>query len=188
MGRRTGLRVAVALCFALTSVGLITLPVSAETVLTPCSGTCGYWEVYDGETGRKGANGFYGTSYPYELNKIAVRPPLMHGDHASNSKVSWRFKIQRKPVNSGSWSTIFTSTYQTATANNSVPAYAGHGFSRRTWSAPADPSGYFYRVAIDMRWKHNGSVEGTLSLKYDWYKAKSGTNSYTNPDHLLASY
>jgi hypothetical protein len=185
---RSRLRVLVALCFALTSVAAFAAPASAETILSPCSGTCGSWEVYDGETGRKGANGIYATSFPYELNKITVRPPLMHGDHPSNSQVGWRFKIQRMPVGGGSWVTRYTSTYQTAQADNAIPAYAGNGFSRRSWLAPNNPSGFFYRVVIDMRWKHNGLVEGRLSLKYDWYKAKSGTNTYTNPDYLLASY
>jgi hypothetical protein len=84
--------------------------------------------------------------------------------------------------------TRHTSTYQKALADDAIPAYAGNGFSRRAWSAPNDPSGYRYRVVIDMRWKHNGVVEGKLTVRYDWYKAKSGTNTYTNPNYLLASY
>lgn len=182
------LRVLLALSFALTSFAAFAAPASAETILSPCSGTCGSWQVGDGETGQKGANGIYATSFPFELNRITVRPPLMHGDHPSNSQVAWRFKVQRMPVGGGSWVTRYTSTYQTAQADDAIPAYAGNGFSRRSWSAPNDPSGYYYRVLIDMRWKHNGSVEGRLSLKYDWYKAKSGNNTYTNPNYLLASY
>lgn len=188
MARTMRLRLLVALCFALTSVAAFAAPASAETVTSPCSGTCGYWEVYDGSTGRKGANGIYGTSYPYKLNKITVRPPLMHGAHPSNSQVGWRFKVQRRPVGGGTWSTIYTSTYQTAQANDAIPAYAGNGFSRRSWNAPNNPAGYVYRILLDLRWKHNGTVEGTLSLRYEWYKAKSGNNTYTNPDYLLASY
>ena len=182
------LRLIVALSFALTSVAAFAAPASAESIFSPCSGTCGYWEVYDGETGRKGANGIYATDFPYELNKISVRPPLMHGAHASDSQVAWRFRIQRRDVNGVGWATIYTSTYQKAQADDAIPAYAGNGFSRRSWSAPNDPSGYWYRVMLDLRWKHNGSLEGVLTLKYDWYKAKRGNNTYTNPDYLLASY
>lgn len=188
MASTNRVRLLLALCFALTSVAAFAAPASAETILSPCSGNCGSWEVYDGDVGKKGANGIYATNYPYELNKITVRAPLMHGDHPTKSQVGWRFKIQRMPVGGGSWSTRYTSTYQTAQADDAIPAYSGHGFSRRSWFAPNDPSGYYYRVLIDMRWKHNGSVEGTLSLKYDWYKAKSGNNTYTNPNYLLASY
>lgn len=188
MASRYRLRLVLALCVALTSVAAFALPASAETILSACSGTCGDWQVGDGEMGQKGSNGIYGTSFPYELNKITVRPPLMHGNYSANSQVAWRFRIQRMPVGGGAWATRYTSTYQKAQADDAIPAYAGNGFSRRSWSAPNVPSGYFYRVVIDMRWKHNGSVEGTLSLKYDWYKAKSGNNSYVNPDYLLASY
>ena len=182
------LRIVVALCFALTSIAALAAPASAETILAPCSGTCGSWEVYDGAVGRKGANGIYATSAPYELNKITVRPPLMHGDHPSPSQVAWRFKIQRRAVDGIAWSTIYTSTYQKASADDAIPAYAGNGFSRRAWEAPNNPSGYFYRVLIDMRWKHNGSVEGTLSLKYDYYKAKRGNSTQVHNFYLLASY
>ena len=185
MTQRSLTRAVLALAFAISSMVVMALPAAAGAV---CSGTCGSWQVDDGSTGRKGANGIYATSSPYELNKITVRPPLMHGNYSFNTKVGWRFKIQRKPVSSGSWNTIYTSSYQTAQADDAIPAYAGHGFSRRSWSAPNNPAGYYYRVLLDLAWWHNGSVEGTVHVRIMWYKAKSGNNSYTNPDYLLASY
>jgi hypothetical protein len=69
-----------------------------------------------------------------------------------------------------------------------IPAYDGHGFSRRSWTAPSNPNGYQWRIALDLRWFHNGSVEGTLKLKYDWYKRERGNATDVQPNYCLQSY
>jgi hypothetical protein len=83
--------------------------------------------------------------------------------------------------------TIYASSWQTAKANDAIPANVGSGFSRRTWMAPSSPKGYF-RVLIEMQWWNHGSVEGFVQLKYDWYTAIRGGSNYTNPDYCLQSY
>src|SRR5215204_2040644 len=75
---------------------------------------------------------------------------LMHGEYAAKTPVAWRLRIQRKPNSSGNFNNYFTSNYQQTTANETIPAYAGHGFSRRTWYAPNNPAGYRYRVILDL--------------------------------------
>jgi hypothetical protein len=184
------------LVFALSALGVAAAPVSAETILKGCHknatsalmGDCGYWEVYDASVGKKGAVCVYANNFPYELNVITVRPPLMHGLYSNKTPVGWRFSVQRKTVSGTTWSTRYTSTYQMSTANEAIPAYVGHGFSRRAWNAPNDPSGYFYRIIIELIWKRNGTTEGYVKLKYDWYKAQRSGATYTNPDYCLASY
>jgi hypothetical protein len=111
------------------------------------------------------------------------------GYYNGDTKVGWRFNIQRKNVNGGSWSTFYTSSYQTSKADNAVPAYTGHGFARRTYNGPSNSHGYYWRVTLDLKWwGQTNMVEGNLSLKYDWYKAIRGGASYTNPDYCLQAY
>ena len=69
-----------------------------------------------------------------DLDEITVRPPLMHGYYSNKTKVAWRFKVRRASVGGGNFSTIYTSSWQTAMANDAIPVYAGQGFSRRAWS------------------------------------------------------
>jgi hypothetical protein len=168
--RISGLRLLVAISFAVSSLVVMAAPAAAETVLVACNGTCGSYELKDmGPTGPKGAVCGY-EKVSFYLDFISVRPPLMHGNYQSKTKVAWRFKIQNTADNvNGTWATIFTSTYQSAKANDAIPAYAGRGFSRRWWYASEGPSGY-YRVWIEMAWWHNGSVEGTARVEYDHYK------------------
>lgn len=184
----TRFRMTLALCLAVASLAIVVAPTLAETVQKGCHGTCGSWQVNDMSTGQKGAVCVYPNKFPYNLDEITIRPPLMHGAYATKSRVGWRFNAQRQGVSGGSWHTIYTSSYQTANADDMVPAYVGHGFARRAWDAPKDPSGYRYRVQIDMKWWKGSSVKGTLTLKYDWYKAQRGGAAYTNQNYCLQSY
>jgi hypothetical protein len=165
---RTGLRVALGLVFAMSALGAMAAPAAAEVVVKACVGNCGYYEVYDNSTGQPGAKCTYQNSYPYKLLNVNVRPPLMHGDYSNKTKVGWRFLIQRKNINGNKWLVYYTSSYQTATASDSIPAYVGSGFSRRKWNAPNNPSGYQYRVVLELRWWHNGSVEGYAKVRYTY--------------------
>jgi hypothetical protein len=174
MQRAPGVRILLAIAFAVSSLVAMAAPAAAETTLVSCSGTCGYYEVKDqGPTGPKGAVCGYKSLY---LDFISVRPPLMHGNYAYKSKVAWRFKIQHGSTSSGPWSTTYTSSYQSAMASDSIPAYAGKGFARRWWYAPQNPSGS-YRVWVEMGWWRNGSMEGFARVEYDHYKWIAGADS-----------
>ena len=179
----------IALAFAFGTLGVVVPAASADIVLTQCSGTCGYWEVADsGPSGMKGAVCIYANSGSAPLDEITVRPPLMHGNYSNKTKVGWRFKIQREAPSGATFNTIFTSAYQTAKADDQIPAYAGHGFSRGAWIASSTPTG-FYRVWIEMQWWHNGAVEGFARDQYQWYKAiRSGHPSYVDESYCLDSY
>ena len=183
------IRIVLALAFALMAVGAFSSPAAAETVLSGCSGTCGAWQVNDASVGQKGAVCVYQSSGLYDLKQITVRAPLMHGNYPTKTKVGWRYNIQRKNVNGGGWSTFYTSSYQTSTANDMIPAYTGHGFARRSYSGPSNSHGYYWRVSLDLKWwGKTGSVEGNLTLKYDWYKAIRGSDTYTNSSYCLQAY
>lgn len=166
---RSRFRLLLALMLALSTLVVVAAPAAAETILVNCSGTCGSYQYGDtGPTGGKGAVCGYETG-SYDLNFISVRPPLMHGPYSYNTPVQWKYKILRRPVG-GSWSIYYTSTWQSSKANDQIPAYAGHGFSRRFWYAPESPTGN-YKVRVYLRWKSNaGTVIGTASAEYDWYK------------------
>lgn len=188
MKRRPTLRFLIAFGFALSSLAVIAAPAMAETVIEGCSGSCGYWEVYDtGPTGMKGAVCVYETGSSHDLDKITIRPPLMHGNYSTKTKVGWRYKIRRADVNVGTFHTIYTSSWQTAMANDSIPAYGGHWFSRRAWTAPENPHGFF-DVWVELTWWHHGSVEGSALVEYDWYKAQRGSSSYTDNEYCLEDY
>lgn len=196
MNGRSTFRIVLGLVFASTLLIATAAPVGAETILKGCHrnatsaqmGDCGYWEVYDASVGKKGVVCVYRTSSPYNLDEMTIRPPLMHGLYSNKTPVGWRFKVRRQPVGGGAWATVFTSSWQKSKANDAVPAYVGHGFSRRAWPAPVNPSGYFYKVELELQWWKNGSVEGYVKLEYDWYKALRGNSTYTNPQHCLQSY
>jgi hypothetical protein len=166
---RARLRFLIALTVAISSVAVIVGPATAETILVNCNGTCGYYQYGDtGPTGGKGAVCKYETG-SYDLDFISVRPPLMHGPFPTNTPVAWKYKIYRRPVG-GAWSVLYTSTWQSSTANDAIPAYANHGFERRYWYAPESPTGNF-KVRVYLRWKNGGgTVIGTASAEYDWYQ------------------
>ncbi len=181
------LRLTIVSAIALSAVFVIgATPVSAA-VDSGCSGKCGYYEVYD-TMSMPGAKCTYGTSYPYKLKAISVRPPLMHGWYSTKTPVAWRFRIQRGTNGGGAFHNLFTSGYQQSTASDSIPAYANHGFSRRTWDAPNNVNGYRYRVVLDLIWKKNGSVEGTAHVRYEVYNRVSGMNSDKQPDYCLQAF
>ncbi len=188
MGHRSRFGFALALVVAISALAIVAAPAAAETVLVNCNGTCGSFQVGDHESGGKGAVCVYQNGGSYNLKEITVRPPKMYGVHSTKTKVGWRFKVQRQSVGGGSWHAIFTSSYRTAKASNAVPASVGSGFTRGAWHAPSNPTGYRYRVWIEMQWWHGSGVQGFARVQYDWYKAQRTGFSYTNPDYCLQSY
>jgi len=178
------LRIVLGVIFAVSAVSVMAAPAAAEVIVKACVGNCGYYEVYDNSGSQQGAKCTYKSSYPYKLLNMSVRPPLMHGDYPSKTKVEWRFKVQRKSVGGNKWLVYYTSSYQSAQASDSIPATEGSGFSRRTWNAPSNPAGYDYRVILELQWWHNGSKEGYAKIRYTWYKEQRQGSSSSN----LSSY
>ena len=180
MFNRPRLRLLSAITFALVAVGTLAVPASAETYIQMCNGTCGYYEI--GDSGPP-----YGANCQYEdgshhLDKISVRPPLMHGPYSQKTKVRWLFRVFRSTSMGGSWSQIYQSTWQNAMANDAIPARAGSGFSRRTWTAPENPTGWF-KVRMLMHWFNaSGNRVGIAAVELDYYKllnqAVSNTTDY----------
>ena len=186
---RSRFRLLIGLTLAISALVVMAAPAAGFAIIDDCNGTCGYYEVTDVEGGMRGANCFYINSFPFKLDRITIRPPLMHGDYTTKTKVGWRFKAQRMANGGLVWTTISTSSYQTAKANDAIPAYAGHGFSRRTWDAPSNPAGYRYRIVLDLKWwKPNGTVDGTLSGRIEHYKGVRGNSSDDRDNYCLQSY
>jgi hypothetical protein len=182
-------RITIALASALLVGAVVATPAAGAIIIEGCSGTCGYWEVKDtGPTGPKGAVCGY-EKISYDLDFISVRPPLMHGNYSNKSKVAWRYKVRRATTSGGSYSTFYTSTWQTAMANNAIPAYAGQGFSRRYWWAPENPTGFF-DIWIELSWYNpaGSAVEGQGTANYEWFKKLWNGNSYVEMYRCLQDY
>ncbi|MEO7119222.1 MAG: hypothetical protein ABIZ34_09660, partial [Candidatus Limnocylindrales bacterium] len=121
----------------------------------------------------------------HDLNKITVRPPQnVHGNYSNYTKVEWRFKVQRDAMYSANWALIYTSSWQSDTANDQLPA---NGFSRRPWVAGENPSGRF-RVLIEIRWWHNGSIEGSVRERLQWYKQKGSMSTFEGMGYCNPNY
>lgn len=179
-------RATLSLFVAITALIGLAAPASAETVITACNGTCGYYEIGDGGP-PYGANCQYEAG-SYDLDKISVRPPLMHGPWSYNTNVRWLFRIFRSSNFGGSWSQIYQSTWQNAMANDAIPARAGNGFSRRTWMAPESPTGWF-KVRILMHWfNQSGNRIGIAAVELDNYKRLWNGNVTYSMDYCLQDW
>jgi len=189
MFNRSTLRVVLALSFAISALGIAAVPVAAETVLVNCSGTCGYYEYRDNEPPPSyGAACKYETG-SYDLDFMSGKPPLVHGPFPYATQVAWRIKILRSTNFGGSWSTIHTSAWDTAKANDAIPAYAGHGFARIYWYAnDPNPTGWF-KMRVNIRWKNaNGNAIGGASAEYNSYKGLWNGQSDTRTDHCIQDW
>jgi len=160
----------------LLALSLVAQPALAETIVGGPTGNISDYEVYDMHPGEKGAHCLYEAGN-YDLDRINVRPPQVHGDHSNKTWVGWRFRILRSTNSGSSWNVVHTSSIQKDRANNAIPA---DGFTRRGWAAPENPTGWFL-VRIQIFWYVPGSmtnVAGKVAIEYDWYKAKWSTFSY----------
>ena len=166
----------------------VAAPAAAETVIDPCSGNCGYWEVYDTHPGNKGGICKYETG-SYDLDWIKIRPPLMHGPYSAKTKVQWKFNILRSTNFGSTYTGIFNSSWQVAMANTAIPAREGSGFSWRTWYASdPNPTGWF-KVRILLRWKNAaGNTVGNMKIEYDHYQRKWSGSSNHGLDYCLQDW
>ena len=188
MINRSAFRLMAALAMALTSIGALAAPAAAETIIQGCSGTCGYYEYYDNEPPPSyGANCKYETS-SYDLDFMSGKPPSVHGPYSFKTEVAYRIRILRSTNSGASWSTIHTSGWDTAMANDAIPAYAGNGFARIYWYANENPTGWF-KMRVNLRWKNaNGNVIGTAAAEYNSYKqlwsnTYDGDSDYCSEDY-----
>ena len=116
---------------------------------------------------------------------------VIYGAHSSKTTVGWRFKVQsRSQIVFSHWHSDYTSPYQTAQADSSTPASAGHGFSRLASAATFDTEpDITYRVVVEMQWWQNGSVEGYVKLRYNSYEAlRDDGASHSSTDYCWARY
>jgi hypothetical protein len=188
MIKKPALRVAVALAFALVAAGALAGPAAAESVIQDCgmSETCGYWEVRDSGP-PYGANCKYETG-SYDLDLIKIQPPLMHGPTGNKTKVGWQFKILRSTNSGNTWGFYYKSNWQYAMADDMIPAYGGHGFSKRTWNAPENPTGWF-KVRIYMRWySAGGAFTGNVVVEINYYKRVWNGNVDYAMDYCLQDW
>ena len=161
-----------ALGFGLVIGTVIAAPVSAATVIDPCSSTCGTYSVTDQSGGPYGATCKYETG-SYDLDTIKVSPPKMYGPYSTKTKVEWKFNILRSKDFGGTWKGIYNSSWQAGMASTST---AASGFTSRTWTAPdPNPTGWF-KVRI-LLWWVNPSGTGKMKIEYDHYQGKwNGTS------------
>lgn len=189
MINRSGLRLVAALAMALTSIGALAAPAAAETIIQGCAGNCGFYEYYDNEPPPSyGANCKYETG-SYDLDFMSGKPPSVHGPFANKTQVAWRIKILRSTNMGGSWSTVHTSAWDTAMADDAIPARAGHGFGRIYWYASdPNPTGWF-KMRVNIRWKNaNGNTIGNASAEYNSYKGLWSNQSDTRMDHCIQDW
>jgi hypothetical protein len=188
MLKRPVLRIVAALSLSIMAVGTLAGPAAAETIIQDCGGseTCAYWEVKDGGP-PYGATCKYETG-SYDLDKIKIVPPLMHGPFSSKTKVGWQYKILRTTNFGGSWSFYYKSNWQYAMANDAKPAYKGHGFAARTWVAPESPNGWF-KVRLYMRWYSAGGAQiGNVVVELDNYKRTWNGHTNNSMDYCLLDW
>jgi hypothetical protein len=159
-------------------------PVSAATVIAPCSGSCGAYSVTDKSGGPYGATCKYETG-SYDLDWIKVSPPKMYGPRSASSAVQWKFNILRSANFGGSYTGIYNSSWQTGMANTST---AASGFTSRTWYAPdPNPKGWF-KVRILLWWKNSGPGYSKMKVEYDYYQRKWNGNNNPSPDHCIQDW
>ncbi len=91
--------------------------------------------------------------------------------------MGWRFRIQSYK-STGTWSTDYTSKYQTAQATYLESASAGNGFSRRAWTGPFTLDHGDQRVIVEMQWWKAGSVQGYVKLRYTQYRAQTDSGDH----------
>lgn len=146
-----------------------------DTTLSP-GATCRYQHEAPGHFGK--------------LVKIVVQPPNMHAVAGKSSQtVGWTFEVQRRLAAGpegppGPWQHRYTSTemksvtddsHDAAFTSASVPVIAGH---------PQAGGGFEYRVLVTMFWHlGDGSVQGTVKERIDFYKDSENTGPTAEQDH-----
>ena len=171
---------------AASSIAVWAAPAAAATVTQACTGICGSWHVTDAAT-KPGAVCFY---YYGEndniLEEIDTRPPKMYGHYTFKTTVAWRLRIQRRPASGTVWTTFYTSSYETAAASSTAPAHDGHGFSYGDIGLPQFGATY-WRVVLDLHWIHHRSVEGSMSVRYEWYEKLKDSGPHKTAHNRCAS-
>jgi hypothetical protein len=180
-GRRS--RVATAALVALVMAVGLTLPASAWVALKD-QGTRGNF-VLDDSGAHPGAKCGYAPADEHAtayFRWMKVFAPKMWARSTSGGRdhqqVSWKFQLQ-KSVNSGPWQNIRTSATQTRTAYDDTPAaftalkvYYNGNFADKL------------RAIVTMKWLRNGSAEGLVKLRLEYYSVKwdVGSPAYVYTD------
>ena len=132
------------------------------------SGTYGRHYLADSEDGPDVLCRYNGDGNFYALN---VESPFVYAADLTGGvdtqSVGWSFRVQKATEVAGTWTTIYTSTTQVATATDHRDA----AFTRRSHVfTPAQvPTAKIYRVQILMSWYTHGAVSGTARHTVEWY-------------------
>jgi hypothetical protein len=169
MARRPHRRIAVLLAALTAALILAATPVTAISDVSQ-GGNYGNWLANDASNAA-GAKCTYNDNY--RLTSINARAPIVYSYRNGGQVVGWRLRIVHRYQLPGNdqfaEQTVYKSKFQKKFATLSNAA----AFTRKTWTRDVnmDPSSRF-RVYVHIRWykPSDGSVEGTASYRYDWFR------------------
>ena len=163
------------------ALALAVQPVAASTPISQ-SGLYGEYQINDDQGTTRGANCLYEghkTNGKYLLNKISIRPPVVHahdyGAGNTSQWVGWRYVIQRD----SNFDNVYGDVYKSGWVKDKASETEIADFTRRTWTAPENPAGN-YRVRIIIKWFKPGTTStqsGRAVEELDWYHLKVGDNA-----------
>ena len=164
---------------------LAATPVAAISDVSQ-GGNYGNWLANDASNAA-GAKCTYNDNF--RLTSINARAPIVYSYRSAGQTVGWRLKIVHRYLIPGNdqyaEQTVFTSRFQKdfATLSNAAD------FTRKTWNRDINmDSSSRFRVYVVIRWYRpsDGSVEGTASYRYDWFRQVGP--SLDNPQQIYFCY
>jgi hypothetical protein len=169
MNRRLLPRIAIALAALIGALALAASSVGAYSEPTAV-GNIGDWHAID-RFNAAGVKCSYNDNY--RLKSLTARFPLVYSYRTAGQQVGWRIKVVHRYLLSGNdqyaEQTVFKSKFQKDFATLSHAA----DFTRKTWvrDIAMDQSSRF-KVYVIIRWykPSDGSVEGQVTYRYDWFR------------------
>ena len=185
MNRRSLRGIASLLAVLTAALILAATPVAAISEVSQ-GGNYGNWLAND-SMNAAGAKCIYNDNY--RLTKINARAPIVYAYRGGGQMVGWRLKIVHRYQLPGNdqyaEQTVHRSGFQKdfATLSNAAD------FTRKTWTRDiAMVQSSQFRVYVNIRWYRpsDGSVEGTASFRYDWFRQIGP--GFDNTDQLYFCY
>lgn len=145
------------------------------------AGNVGVWQANDSLTA-PGSKCEYNASS--RLVRLSARPPVVFSYRSHGQTVGWRLKVVRNyelPNNPGQYADqlVYKSGFQRDFATLSNPA----DFTRKYWSVSGDTSSSTrYKVWVVIKWYRpsDGTSEGTVTFRYEWFKETSPSGNKTD--------
>jgi hypothetical protein len=181
MNRRSLRGIASLLAVLAAALLLAASPVAAITDVSQ-GGNYGQWLAND-SMNAPGAKCTYNDNY--RLVSINARAPIVYSYRSGGQTVGWRLKVVHRYLIPGNdqyaEQTVFTSRFQKdfATLSNAAD------FTRKTWNRDINmDSSSRFRVYVIIRWykPSDGSVEGSASFRYDWFRQVGPSLDKTGED------